>query len=459
MVILYSLEEKIAKRVKPNAKILLMHPAFKYVGTDCFPLGLGYISAYLKRYTKNITIFDEHKFQLGTNHLEKMKPDIIGISSTSPAFYRVKKFLQSIQRMPASIRPLVIMGGTHASFCPEEVLTYGVDIAFIGEADVSLSILFDQQYHELTEVPGIGYQNDGLISFTAKPPMISPDQMDHIPFPAREFFEPSFYPVMSITTSRGCPYNCNYCSATQYWERKVRFHSVEYVEQELEQISSLGYNYICFEDATFSVNITRAKQICERMIENYKLHSLTWSCETLPDRIREDLLQSFEASKCILINLGVESASEKVLKAANRTVPLDKLRSGIQMIQETGIPLQVLMIFGLPGENVDTVRETIKFLEESKPDRIVLSLATAYPGTELWNTTRRVEFPFEWVRKFHGHGEFSPFYLSEELTPQTYKELAEEMLTVVNKINNERHSFLREKHKTIINKASTAVCV
>ena len=454
-----TLEEKIEKRVKPNSKVLLVHPAFKYVGTDCFPLGLGYVSAYLKRYTENITVFDEHKFQLGINHLEKMKPDIIGISSTSPAFYRVRKFLQSIQRLPLPTRPLVIMGGTHASFCPEEVLMNGVDIAFIGEADISLPKLFDRQFHELSEIPGIAYQNNGLMSFTTKPPMISPEQMDTIPFPAREFFNPTFYPVMSITTSRGCPYNCNYCSATQYWERKVRFHSVDYVEKELEQISLLGYKFLCFEDATFSVNINRAKQICERMIENSKLQSLTWSCETRPDRIREDLLQSFEESNCILINLGVESASEKVLKAANRTVLLDKLQEGIHMIQDTGIPLQVLMIFGLPGENAETVRETIKFLEECGPDRIVLSLATAYPGSELWNTTRRVEFPLEWVRKFQGHGEFSPLYLAEELTPQTYKELAEEMLAVINKINNEKQPLLREKHKTIINKASTAVCV
>ncbi|MFW9929671.1 MAG: B12-binding domain-containing radical SAM protein [Candidatus Thorarchaeota archaeon] len=453
-----SLETLIENRVKPNAKVLLVHPAFKYVGTDCFPLGLGYISAYMKQFTNDITVFDEHEYQLGKNHLEKMKPDIVGISSTSPAFYRVKKLLQSIRRMPETIRPLVIMGGTHASFCPEDVLSYGVDIAFMGEADLSLPFFMKKEFNDLSEVPGIAFESDELPNYTPKPTMIPPEEMDNIPFPAREFFHPDFYPVMSITTSRGCPYDCNYCSATRYWDRRVRFHSVDYVERELLQVASLGYKYICFEDATFSVNIKRAIQICERLIDNSQLQHLTWSCETRPDRIREDMLQSFEASRCILINLGVESASEPVLKAVNRTVPLDKLYSGIQMIQETNIPLQMLMVFGLPGENEQSVRETIKFLEQTSPDRIVLSLATAYPGTDLYTTDKRAEMPLEWVRRFQGHGEFSPLYLADDLTPETYKTLAEQMLEVVNRINKQNQARLREKHKLMINKASTAFC-
>jgi radical SAM superfamily enzyme YgiQ (UPF0313 family) len=239
----------------------------------------------------------------------------------------------------------------------------------------------------------------------------------------------------------------------------VRFHSVGYVERELEHIASLGYKYVCFEDATFSVNIKRAQQICETLIDNPRLRHLTWSCETRPDRLKAELLTSFEESRCILINLGVESAAEKVLKAVNRTVSLDKLYDGVRLIQDTSIPLQMLLVFGLPGENEQTINETICFLEEFRPDRIVLSLATAYPGTELWHTPRRIEMPLEWVRRFQGHGEYSPLYLAEELTPQSYKVLAEKLLAVVNKINSEKLSTFRRKHNAMLDKALEMACI
>ena len=444
------LDKKLSNRIKSNAKVLLLHPAFHYTGKDCFPLGLGYIAAYLKQYTNNITIFDEKKFQIGRKYIEIQKPDIIGISCTTPSYHRVKAFLQNtIQKLPESIKPLILIGGTHATYCPDEVLRDGADLAFIGEADLSIQQLFEKQYTEIHEIPGLAFQLDEMMNFTPRPPLIK--DMDSIPFPARELFDP-YYSVMSLTTSRGCPYACTYCSATDFWQYRVRYHSVDYVERELEQIASHGYKFICFEDATFSVNIKRAQQICETIIENPKLRQIAWSCETRPDRLNANLLQTFEDSRCILINLGVESGSEKVLKAVNRTVSLDKLYEAIRAIQETKIPLQVLMVFGLPGENADTVKESISFLKEFKPNRIVLSLATAYPGTELWNSKRRVDLPLDWRRRFPGHGEFSPLYLSEELTLQTYKELAEDLLEVVQQINSEKLEQYRNKHKAVIEK-------
>jgi len=454
---LIELEDKLKLRLKPDAKVMLVHPAFRYTGTDCFPLGLGYIAAYLKKFTKNIMIVDEHKFQIGRKQLEQIKPDIIGISSTTPAFYRVKKLLQSINRLPDSLSPLVLMGGTHATYCSEEVLQSGVDVAFIGEADTSIQAMFSNQFSDLSEVPGISYDLDGLRNITPRAPAIK--DMDALPFPARELFDSKLYSVMSLTTSRGCPYACNYCAATDYWDYKVRYHSIDYVERELEQIVSLGYKQIIFEDATFSVNIKRAQNICERIIENKLLQEVTWSCETRPDRIKSEMIQTFEESRCILINLGVESASEIVLEKANRTVPLEKLYEGMKLIQETNIPLQVLMVFGLPGETRETVQETIKFLNDFKPDRIILSLATAYPGTELWNTTRRIDLPLSFVRKFTGHGEFSPLYLPEGFTEQTYVESAKEILEVVIKINKDNIKNYREKHKYIINKTASALCI
>ena len=127
----------------PNPKILLIHPNLRYVGTDTFPLGLGYIASYLKNFSSNIVIYDEQQYQMGRNQLVKIKPDIVAISATSPSYSRVKKFLKSLKAISHQFRPLIIMGGVHATYCPEDVLNDGVDIVFRSEADKSLIQFFE----------------------------------------------------------------------------------------------------------------------------------------------------------------------------------------------------------------------------------------------------------------------------------------------------------------------------
>ncbi len=442
------------KLQKQNPKILLVHPSLHYTGTDTFPLGLGYIASYLKQYTNNIVIWDEQKFQMGRNQLFQLKPDIVGISATSPSYSRVVKFLKSIKTMQEPIRPLVIMGGVHATYCPEEVLNAGVDVVFRSEADISLNEFFENRpknYDDLRHIPGIAWLDElGFLQQTLDTQPVPKEEMDLLPFPARELFDKDKYQIMSITTSRGCPYACAYCSATNFWGYSVRFHSVDYVERELEQIASLGYNFICFEDATFSVNIKRAMDICDCIITNPKLQSLTWSCETRPDRMTLEMLKKFEQARCLLVMLGVESGSDIVLKANNRTVPVVKVHEAMKIIRQTEIPVQTLMIFGLPGETEETVNETIKFLQNEQPDHILISLATAYPGTELWLMTRRINPPLSWRRKFNGHGENSELYLPEGMTEQQYIELAEKLLNVIQEINFVNGKMFKTKQRNVI---------
>ena len=447
------------KLIKPNPKILLIHPNLRYVGTDTFPLGLGYIASYLKLFTNDILIYDEQQYQIGRNQLLKIKPDIIGISATSPSYHRVQKFLKSIKSVSHQLRPLVIMGGVHATYCPEEVLESGIDVVFRSESDISLVQFFTekpQTYEELRKIQGISWlDEDGMIQHTLDPTPVSREEMDLIPYPSRDLFDKDKYQVMSITTSRGCPYACAYCSATNFWGYSVRFHAVDYVERELEQIVSLGYNFVCFEDATFSVNINRAMEICDRIINNPNLQSLTWSCETRPDRMTLEMLQKFEQSRCLLIMLGVESGSDIVLTANNRTTPVAKVKEAMKIIRLTEIPVQTLMIFGLPGETEETVNETIKFLLEEQPDHILISLATAYPGTDLWNKERRIDPPLEWRRKFNGHGENSELYLPEAMTEEQYKTLAEKLLKIVQEINYKNGKMFKSKQHNVIKLAKS----
>jgi radical SAM superfamily enzyme YgiQ (UPF0313 family) len=448
-------EKTILDKIRnKNSRILLIHPSFKYTGTDSFPLGLGYVAAILKKQGyQNITIVDEQKYQIGKDQIERIyKPDIVGISLTSPSFPRTSKILQSIRKTPQNKQPLVLLGGVHPTFRTEESLDAGGDIVARGEVENTLMQLFSDPINSLNEVKGISYFNNDNFLIKHNPDSEEIKDLDSLPFPARELFQKDNYSVMSITTSRGCPYNCSYCSATTFWNNKVRYHSVDYVVNELKSISDLGYKLIIFEDATFSVQFKRTEAICQELISNKDIKSLVWSCETRPDRLNNDLLNVFDQSRCIMINLGVESASEEVLKINKRNVKLEKVIEAIQTVKKLRSTIQVMMIFGLPGENEQSVKETIDFLKTYKPDRVLLSLATAYPGTELDYTSNRINLPLSWRKKFIGHGgdQHSPLYLPENLSKVEYMSLAEKLLESVQKVNLENQSNFRKKQDKVI---------
>jgi radical SAM superfamily enzyme YgiQ (UPF0313 family) len=453
-------EAIILKKIRnKKSRILLIHPSFKYTGTDNFPLGLGYVAAILKKQGyQNITIVDEQQYQIGKDQIERVyKPDIVGVSLTTPSFPRTKNILKSIKRTAESKQPLVLLGGVHPTFRTEESLEVGGDIIVRGEADNTLIHLFSDSSNMLDDINGISYYDSDNFMIKHNPDSEEVKDLDSIPFPARELFQKDNYSVMSITTSRGCPYNCSYCSATTYWNNKVRYHSVEYVIKELKSIADLGYKLIIFEDATFSVQFKRTEAICQELIINKDINSLVWSCETRPDRLNNDLLNIFDQSRCIMINLGVESASEDVLKVNKRNIKLERVIDAIQTVKKLRSTIQVMMIFGLPGENEQSVKETINFLDTYKPDRVLLSLATAYPGTELDHTTSRINLPLSWRKKFIGHGgdQYSPLYFPENLTKDEYMSLAEQLLETVQKVNKENQSIFRKKQDKVIKESYT----
>jgi radical SAM superfamily enzyme YgiQ (UPF0313 family) len=153
--------------------------------------------------------------------------------------------------------------------------------------------------------------------------------------------------------------------------------------------------------------------------------------------------------------LGVESGSDSVLKANNRTVPVSKVKKAMDIIRKTEIPVQTLMIYGLPGETEQTVQETINFLQEEQPDHILISLATAYPGTELWDLDRRIDPPLEWRRKFNGHGENAELYLPDSMNEKSYKENGEKLLKIIQEINNKNGKNFRTKQRNVIKLAKS----
>ena len=397
-------------------KILLINPEFPgYRGKDTFPVGLGYLSGTVR--DKDVSVIDCSVDKFSKEKIERINPDIVCITSTTPSFPKAKEYAFVIKKiLPDS---LVVMGGTHVTFKPEDGLEVA-DIVVRGEGEIT--------FREIVEAveSGKGFENVRGISFRGKH---NPDRepvrnLDSIPLPNYEVFPLEKYGMMSAVTSRGCPYSCSYCCASAFWGRRVRFRSPENVIKELKIISEYGFKLLKFHDSTFTLNEERARRICELMIEEGL--DFSWSCETRADHLSPELLRVMKKSGCRLICIGVDSGSPEVLERIGRRISVREMERGFEMARSAGIKTRAYVTFGLPGETEKSVRETLKFLERVRPDQIMLSLATVYPGTEL-EKGRRVVFDESWVAKFGGHGRGSELYLPDSLNKEEYRKLADFM--------------------------------
>ncbi len=407
-------------------QILLINPAFYYLGKDTFPLGLGYLASVAIKKGASVTVIDENVHdEIPWNQLGQY--DIIGLSITTPAFSRAMELISQI-RVRKAAKALIIAGGHHPTFRPEDILNAGADIVFRGEAEVSFGQILDALNNrcEWFNIPGLSYfrypqfkilQHNSLQSLI--------EDLDEIPFPIRDMFRYSKYSQMSLITSRGCPYQCSYCAAAAFWGHKIRFRSVSNIIAELDEIMQLApFSVLKFQDSVFTVNKTHTVELLQA-ISNKGYH-FQWICETRADLLDKELIQLMKQSGCKEIMIGFESGSPTILQRAQRQISVEKLVNTCKEIMEQGIGLRASVIYGLPNETNKTVKETLNVLNKIQPNVTFLNLATVYPGCPLEKQNiKTADQPKLWVRNFGvGHGQGSSLILPDGMTSRQYRKLA-----------------------------------
>ncbi|MEE9474911.1 MAG: radical SAM protein, partial [Candidatus Hydrothermarchaeaceae archaeon] len=311
---------------------------------------------------------------------------------------------------------------------PEEVLNAGADIVVRGEGEATFRELIEGR--ALEDIEGMSWMDGTKIVHNPDRGLIA--DLDSIPFPAHRYFPTDKYGIMSMATSRGCPYSCSYCSAARFWRRKVRYRSPENVLEELKLIKELGFDLVKFMDSTFTLDKRRVIEIC-RLIREEGL-DMKWSCETRADALDDELLGALSGAGCTLICIGVDSACNDVLSKNRRNIDVLTMKNAFESIKRHKLQTRAYITFGLPGETRKSVEETIKFLDDIKPDQILLSLATAYPGTELWGRPY-IDVHKNWISKFRGHGTGGKLHLPEGITRKEYMGLADYVWSEVKRIN------------------------
>jgi len=375
-------------------KILLLYPPYtshvEEKKKGYFPpLGLAYIAAILRNQDHTVRIIDMNIETKSLEELEKIcekeQPDIVGISSTTITYNTSINILKRIKSViPSVIR---IVGGPHASILPQEFVDYS-DFVVVGEGEYTMLELVKtlENSEDPSNIEGLVFKKDGKIVKTGPRPLIT--GLDNLPFPARDLLHMEAYNDNkgAILTSRGCPFNCIFCNSHLIFGKKFRARNPKNVVDEIEYlVKKYNVHVIRVLDDMFTLNRKRVIEICNEILSRGLNIGWELTNGTRVDKVDKELLEKMHEAGCYRIYYGIESGSEKVLKMLRKGIKLDQVRRVVKWTKEIGIEVGGFFMIGGPGETIETLKETEKFIDELNLDYVHLSIATPYPRTDFWN--------------------------------------------------------------------------
>lgn len=372
------------------------------------------------------------------NTFIKYQPKIIGISCMSAKFPAALKVAQIYKTLfPEGF---VIVGGQHPTIRTDEVLlSKSVDFVVRGEGDETIveivSALLNKKvsFNDLVKIKGISFRRGNSITHTENRTLIS--ELDKLNFPARDLLikpikNKGAYSV--IISSRGCPFDCGFCSAKAVVGRNPRYRSISNVIDEIITVrDEYRISNLFFWDDTFTVNRKRTIELSRAMREL----GILWSCTTRVNTIDYDLLREMKKGGCFSIDYGVESGSERMLTKINKNITKTQIEQAISCSIKAGIIPNIFLMTGFPDETEDNIRETIEFANNTKAFGIVLSIFTPYPGTMLFeraNELGLVKKEMDWCNL--SHQSFSNHF-TQFVSTDRFSSLVKELISVVDRHN------------------------
>jgi radical SAM superfamily enzyme YgiQ (UPF0313 family) len=346
-------------------------------------LGPVYLGTILKNRGHEVEIYKEDIY---TPDYAKLKADCLGISIlTSTA----KRGYEIARQFP---REKVIIGGVHASLLPQEALRFARQVV-VGEAEEVIADMVEGR----TSVPIV----------QGRPVK----DLDRLPFPdfslVKGLKERSL--ISPISTSRGCPFDCSFCSVTKIFGRQYRFRSAENVVAELVNKKD---KQIFFCDDNFTANPVRSRKLLGLMLQN-KIKK--WSCQVRCDAANDrEMLDLMARAGCRVVCIGFESVNQKTLHAYSKNQTVAQITEAIRSFHKKKIKIHGMFVLGSDDDNKATVWDTLKFALKERIDTIQMSILTPFPGTKVHQSLekeRRI-FSTDWDLYDGQHIVFRPKLIS-----------------------------------------------
>ena len=419
-------------------KILLIRPPAKYrrgasKPAASLPVGLLYIAAVLENNNYAVDIYDAQinadvpisrnsdgsihmgdSWEAVAKQIRRHNPDLVGITNSFTAqLDNAIKVAEITKKINKNI--LVVMGGNHPTAQPHDFFykTEAVDIVCRGEGEYTMLEIAGahREQRDLKNILGTAVKENNQVK-------INPDReyiadLDILPLPSYHLINLERYfllhkngfhgrPVwrypgseraISIITSRGCPFNCIFCSIHLHMGRQWRPHSPEYTLGHLEfLVDKYHIKHIHFEDDNLTLDNTRFKEILNGLFE--RKINITWDTPNgvRADTLTKELLENSKKSGCIYIILGVESGEQRVLASIiNKQLDLNKVIEVAQWCKEIGLDVMAFYVIGFPGETSNDMKKTIDFALQlmKKYDMTpTIFIATPLAGTRLYEVCK-----------------------------------------------------------------------
>ena len=410
-------------------KILLTHGYFlkddpneKIIMKPYAPLGILYVSAYLERKGFSNEVFDTtfSSMQEFQKYLLEFKPDVVAIYVNLMTKINVLDIIKFVKSNLNQTK--IILGGPEIRYNANDFLNFGADYLVIGEGEETafelIKAVDENRFDNIKSIAGLGFKNENKeIIFTSEREKLK--EVDSLPFPSRYKINLKLYldawkerhgeNAISISTMRGCPYTCKWCSRAVYG-LSYRRRSPQNVCDELELIQK-EYNpdTLWFVDDVFTISHKWLNEFTEALKE--KKLKIKYECITRADRLNEEVIKTLKDSGCFRVWIGAESGSQKVIDLMDRRVDVKQVREMIKLAQRYGIQAGTFIMVGYPGETEDDIEETIKHLKESNPEYFTITVAYPIKGTELFTEIEAVQTNnFSWDKNSDRDRDFKRTY-------------------------------------------------
>lgn len=370
--------------------------SFSKKGGISVPLGLAYLGAYIQD-LRDIQVvgFDNNALKLPPEKYRKIlhleAPDVVAISILTATVYTTWEMARLVKEiLPNAV---VVVGGMHCSALPENTLEEpAIDYGVVGEGEEAFRelVLAIRDKQDPRSIKNLVYRANGRVIVNPKRPRM--EDLDAIPFPARDLFDDSKYSLnvnrratsgrsTTMLTSRGCPYGCIFCSKSIYG-RDFRQRSPENVVMEMKLLEKAGYGEVLIVDDTFTVNR-------EWMLEFVRLYAqeglrLHWNCHARVNTLNEEMVLAMKSAHCTGMAFGIESGNPDMLKKIDKCITLDQACEAVRLCRKYGISSLCSYIFGHPGDTRATMKDTLRIALSLDSDFANFGVLIPMPGSKIF---------------------------------------------------------------------------
>lgn len=381
--------------------MLLINPATEKFGGFLsryvpvgIPVSIGCIAAYLGKHDIRCNVIDEEIFDITPSLLREAvegleKPYIFGLTCMTAHIGRAAEIARMIKaEFPDST---VVAGGLHPTILPEEVLkTEEIDYVVRGEGEAVMLRLYQtiRASDNAEKILGLSFIRDGAVFSTPQAPLI-PD-INEIPTFPYHLFENPKYDMGFLSTSRGCPYRCSYCSIRKMTGFTYRFKSAENIIKDLDVlVNKYKQNAVVFYDDNFCLNARRLHDVCDMIIEKGFHEKVDFSVQTRADNVLkhggDDLVRHMAEAGFTHMGFGMETGVQRLADLIRKDETIECHMEAVALCRKYGMDVSLFMIFGLPTETAEDRKTSYDLVKSTNVVATKYNNLIPYPGTPLFN--------------------------------------------------------------------------